>query len=155
MNNLKTSSNGIALIEREEGFEPHPYQDVAGNWTIGIGTICYPDGSSVKKGDPEVTREKAEDFVKHDLAVEREKKINAMVTSTINQNQFDALVSFTYNEGVGALRGSHLLLKINKNPLDPTIKDEFRKWDFAGGKIVSDLKARREHEINLYFSPCS
>ena len=68
------------------------------------------------------------------------------------QNQFDALVSFAYNLGNGALKGSTLLKKVNANPNDIAIKKEFLKWVNAGGKRLQGLVNRRTEEANLYFS---
>ena len=70
----------------------------------------------------------------------------------ISQSQFDALVSFAYNLGPNSLKSSTLLKKVNANPSDPTIKDEFLKWTKAGGKVLKGLVLRREAEAALYFS---
>lgn len=74
-----------------------------------------------------------------------------MVTSKITQNQFNALVSFAYNLGLGSLRGSTLLKKVNINQNDITIKDEFMKWIFAGKKQLKGLILRRTEESNIYY----
>ena len=81
-------------------------------------------------------------------------EINSAVGSSTNlkQQQFDALVSFTYNLGPENLKKSTLLAKVKANPNDATIRDEFMKWIKAGGKIQPDLKKRREAEADLYFS---
>ena len=65
--------------------------------------------------------------------------------------QFDALTSFTYNEGSGAFGGSTLLKKLKVNPNDPTIRDEFMRWVYGGGEILPGLVTRREAEADLYF----
>ena len=73
-------------------------------------------------------------------------------TSNLNQNQFNALVSFAYNVGTGNFSSSTLLKKVNRNPDDLTIKDEFLRWNKAGGKVLNGLTNRRNEEADLYFS---
>ena len=70
----------------------------------------------------------------------------------LTQEQFDALVSFVFNVGVQAFNVSTLKKKILKNPNDPTIADEFRRWVYAGNKMLPGLVKRREQEIKLYYS---
>jgi lysozyme len=86
------------------------------------------------------------------LLVSYERSVDSYCVDTINQYQFDALCSFAYNCGVGNLKSSTLLKKVNKNPNDPTIKDEFLKWNKGGGKVLSGLTKRRIEEAQLYFS---
>ena len=148
---MKTSINGINLIKSQEGFRAKPYLDVVGVPTIGYGTTIYPNGKVVTLKDKLVTPSEAVELIKDDL-IDRENKVCAYVQPQLNQNQFDAIVDFCYNEGTGGFKQSHLLLKINANPNDPSIKDEFMKWDYAGHKVVEDLKKRRELEVELYFS---
>lgn len=71
---------------------------------------------------------------------------------TLTQNQFDALVSFTFNLGEGSLKSSTLLKKVNANPSDTTISSEFLKWNKAGGKVIDGLTKRRQAEAKLYFA---
>jgi lysozyme len=71
----------------------------------------------------------------------------------VGQNQFDALVCFSYNVGLGALKGSTLLKKLNANPKDPTIRDEFLRWNKAAGRVMRGLTKRRAEEADLYFKP--
>jgi lysozyme len=80
-----------------------------------------------------------------------EKSVDSFCRDDINQNQFDALVSFAYNLGVGNLKSSTLLKKVNANPSDPTIRDEFMKWVNGGGKKLPGLVKRRQAEADLYF----
>ena len=69
----------------------------------------------------------------------------------VNQNQFDALVDFAYNCGVGNFQSSTLLKKVKLNPNDPTIRAESTKWNKGGGKVLRGLTDRRTNESNLYF----
>jgi len=76
-----------------------------------------------------------------------------MTTDAVNQRQFDALVSFAYNCGSGALKGSTLLKRVNANPQDPAIKDAFLMWNRADGKVLNGLTRRRNAEYSLYIKP--
>lgn len=120
----------------------------AGIWTIGIGsTSIY--GTSVKKGD-KITIEQALELFKLDL-VKFSKAVNSMVTNkNLIQNQFDSLVSFTYNLGCNSLKKSTLLKIINSDVNDKNIPSEFAKWCYAGGKKLLGLIARRKSEALLY-----
>jgi lysozyme len=81
-----------------------------------------------------------------------EKSVDSFCRDDINQNQFDALVAFAYNVGVNALKGSTLLKKVNKNPQDVTIRNEFLKWNKANGRALKGLTNRRIAEADLYES---
>ena len=81
-----------------------------------------------------------------------ENQVALLVRKPITQNQFDALVSFTYNLGATNLSKSTLLKKVNKNPNDKSIASEFMKWNRAGGKVLNGLTKRRKDEAALYFS---
>src|SRR6516164_4517712 len=123
----KIDEEGIKFIENWEDFVSHPYLDIAGVCTIGYGSTYYEDGTKVKLTDPPITEEQAEQLMLNVLTF-YEREVAAMTRDDINQHQFNALVSFSYNEGAAALRKSHLLQKVNTNPLDPAIKDEFLRW---------------------------
>ena len=90
-------------------------------------------------------------MLKKDIQAKAEIPVNQLVHSAINQNQYDALVSFTYNCGSGNLQKSTLLQKVNAKPNDPYIKAEFLKWNKAGGKVLPGLTKRREEEAKIYF----
>ena len=78
--------------------------------------------------------------------------VDKLIKSKLTQNQFNALVSFAFNLGITSLGRSTLLKKVNINPNDPTIANEFAKWNKAGGKVVNGLTKRRAVEAKLYFS---
>lgn len=142
---------GIDLITHFEGLKLVPYLCPANVPTIGYGTTRYYNGVKVSLSDLPITKEKAIEYLMHDLH-QFELAVDAMATDTVSQNQFDALVSFAYNLGPNALKGSTLLKKVNANPEDPAIKGEFMKWVNAGGKKLAGLVKRREAEANLYFT---
>lgn len=144
---MNTSQIGINLIKGFEGKRLTAYDDGVGVWTIGYGTIKYPNGVRVKKGDT-CTDTQAESYLKNDL-VKFESAINRLVKVPLNQNQFDALASFTYNLGEGNLSKSTLLKKLNaKDYLGAA--DQFLVWNRAGGKVLNGLVRRREAERNLF-----
>ena len=144
---MKTSQSGISLIKGFEGKRLNAYDDGVGVWTIGFGTIKYPNGVRVKKGDT-CTEAQAESYLKNDL-VKFENAINRLVKVPLNQNQFDALASFTYNLGETNLSNSTLLKKLNAKDYAGTA-DQFLRWNKAGGKVMNGLTRRREAERILF-----
>jgi len=147
---FKTSQRGIDLIKQSEGFRDRMYLDATGLPTIGYGTLIDSEKEEYLK-TAVITEADGEALLKIDL-INIEKGINNLVTSRINQNQFDALISFCYNIGLGNFKKSTLLKKINANPIDPNIMAEFGKWTRAGGKMLPGLVIRRQKESDLYFS---
>ena len=97
-----------------------------------------------------ITESQAEQFLKEDLIV-FEKAVNTQNLS-INQNQFDALVSFVYNIGIGNFQKSTLLHKARIDPNDNSIMDEFMRWVYSKGRVLPGLQRRRLREMKLYFS---
>lgn len=144
-------NKGYLLITKFEGLSLKPYLCSAKIPTIGYGNTYYPDGKRVTLLDKEITKQQAFDMFK-ELANRFAKRVDALVTSNLNQNQFNALVSFAYNVGTGNFASSTLLKKVNRNPNDLTIKDEFLRWNKAGGKVINGLTNRRNEEADLYFS---
>ena len=147
---MNIGDKGIKLIKKWEGFKNHPYLDAVGVPTIGYGNTFYSDGTKVKMTDKAISLKDGEKLLK-EVVRQFEDGVNDKVKSDINQNQFDALVSFSYNLGLGALGKSTLLKKVNKNPNDLTIKGEFKKWVKAGGRKLKGLVKRRNDEAYLYF----
>lgn len=141
---------GKELIKSYEGLRLKSYKCSAGKDTIGFGATFYEDGRPVKPGDT-ITLERAHklfDFIISKFA----NKVKSLVKSEVNENQTAALVSFAYNCGIANLMNSTLLKKVNANPNDPTIADEFKKWTKASGKVLQGLVKRREAEAKLYFT---
>ena len=141
---MKTSPKGIALIKEFEGLRLKAYKCPGGVWTIGYGHTA-----GVKPGMV-ITESQAEEFLKEDLLV-FEKAVNNQNLS-INQNQFDALVSLVYNIGIGNFKKSTLLLKVRIDPGDNSIMDEFLRWVYSKGRVLPGLQRRRLAEVKLYFS---
>lgn len=144
---MHTSDAGIALIKEFEGFRNRAYQDAAGVWTIGYGTTRYPHGGHVQSGDV-CSEVQAEEFIRHDLRW-AEDCVNKYTTVPLTQNQFDALVSFTYNLGCGALMKSTLLRRLNAGDYD-SAAEEMLRWTHAGGHMLRGLVRRRTEEHDLF-----
>ena len=141
------SKTGIDLISSFEGIRLNAYDDGVGVWTIGIGTTIYPNGMKVKKGD-KCTLEQAHEYLAHDM-IEFEKTVNDSVKVPLSQNQFDALVSLTYNIGSTAFKNSTLLKKLNAKDFTGAA-DQFLVWNKGGGKVLKGLVRRREAERALF-----
>jgi lysozyme len=147
----KLSQKGLELIKSFEGLSLVPYVCAGGINTIGYGNTYYTNGKKVSLQDPKITIVQAEELLKNSLST-YEKAVDSFCRDDISQSQFDALVSFAYNLGTGALQKSTLIKKVNVNPKDVTIADEFLKWNKAAGKVLLGLTRRRTAEANLYFS---
>lgn len=143
---LKTGEAGKSLIKEFEGFRAVAYLCPAGVWTVGYGTTKI-NGTSVTS-KTKVTTDEAEKFLEQDLQL-FEDGVNHNVTVQLTQNQFDALVCFVYNLGVGSLKSSTLLKRINAGKFTEAA-DEFLKWDKAKGKKLPGLTRRRKAERELF-----
>jgi len=132
------------------------YRDAAGVWTIGYGSTRYHDGKPVKPGDKLSGEVQADALFSNTLGW-YENAVNRSVKVPLTQNQFDALVSFTYNEGAGALGGSALLVQLNEKNYTEAAA-HFLAWDKitdpgTGEKVVCDtLVARRKEESKLFLT---
>ena len=141
---MKTSHKGIDLIKEFEGLRLKAYKCPGGVWTIGYGHTA-----GVKPGMV-ISEAQAEEYLKADL-IAFEKYLNSLGLA-INQNQFDALISFIYNVGTGNFSRSTLLRKVRANPQGNSIMDEFLKWVYSKGHVLPGLQRRRLAEMKLYFS---
>lgn len=139
----------LEIIKAFEGCRLEAYLCPAGKPTIAYGATTYMDGSPVQMGD-KISQEDAEIMLKHTLD-EFRKQVIRFVPATLPSGAIDALTSFAYNCGTGALQKSTLLKKIKANPLDlKGIKAEFLKWVKAGGKTLPGLVNRRNREYEMY-----
>lgn len=146
---MSLSLGGIDLICNFEGLKLRAYDDGNGVWTIGYGTTRYPNGKRVSEGD-RCTLEQAKAYMQHDLKI-FERAVNSSVKVPLKQNQFDALVSLTYNIGVGAFKNSTLLKKLNLGDYKEAA-NQFDVWVNAGGKRLQGLVNRRAIEKKLFLS---
>lgn len=146
---MKTSSKGIDLIKSFETLQTKAYKAIPTEkyYTIGYGHY----GPDVEP-DSTVTEKEAEQLLKEDLADVERAVSNATAGWNLNQNQFDALVSFTFNVGIRAFRNSTLLKLIKRTTPENVIRAEFMKWKYSGGRVLAGLERRRRAEADLYFS---
>ena len=142
---MEAGKNCIDLIKKFEGLRLESYKCPAGLWTIGYGNTIWENGIKVKENQV-IDIQRAEKLLTYWVS-----KYADRINLDINQNQFDALVSFAYNIGIGNFDSSTLKKKVIANPNDHTIRDEFMKWVSSKGKQLPGLVKRREAEANLYF----
>jgi lysozyme len=144
------TNDAIKLLHKYEGLVLDAYLCPAKVPTIGYGNTFYEDGSKVKIGD-KITKERAIELFENILENNFASQVKRLIKSRVTNNQFSALVSFSYNVGVGNLKRSTLLKLVNSNPNDPAIRNQFMRWNRAGGKVILGLTRRRESEADLYF----
>ncbi len=147
---VRISESGIALLKRFEGLELEAYQDIAGVWTIGYGHT----GPDVQPGQ-RITEREAEALLRRDLK-SREDAVSRLVNVPLNQNEFDALVSFVYNVGAEAFRRSTALKRLNRG-MRMAAAEALTWWNKAtvGGVLreVLGLTRRRAAEKALFITP--
>ena len=143
-NDMKTSEVGVELIKEFEGCKQVAYQDSVGVWTIGYGHTkdVYEGQLAIKKTIERWLQEDLEEF---------ESYVSKLVKVELNQNQFDALVAWTYNLGPTNLKESTMLRKLNYGDYE-SVPDEMRRWNKAGGEVLNGLVRRRDAEANLFSS---
>lgn len=166
---MKPSPKVFAEAEKFERCVLKAYKCPAGVWTIGLGTTVYPNGKRVQPGDT-CTRDQAIIYYLYSMNATAS-QVDALTVDNVSQGNFDALCLFVYNVGPGAYRDSTLRKKVNANPKDPSIRDEFMKWTKASGEhdgkdndgdglidepgekqLLKGLVNRRTCEADLYFS---
>lgn len=148
----RVNKAGIDLIKSFEGLFLKPYLDPINIPTIGYGTIQYENGVKVSMKDSPITEERAIELLQFE-ADEKGKAVERMVKVPLNDNEFAALVSFSYNVGSGALEGSTLMKLLNSNADKIAVADQFLRWNKAGGKELSGLTRRRQAERSLFLQP--
>lgn len=142
---MTLSNKGIKLLHQREGLRLSPYLDTKGVPTIGFGNTYYLNGKSVTMKDKKLTYEesvKLGAIIANNFAV----FVDSVIKSKVNQNQFDACVSFAYNVGEKGFKTSTVLKRINANPNDPTISSAFLMW-----RKPADIIGRRKSEVRQYF----
>lgn len=140
---MNIGKRGLDMIKSFEGLELEAYYDAVGVLTIGYGST----GNHVYLGQ-EITQQEAEALLIRDL-VRFEDGIARMVKVPLTQNQYDALCSWCFNLGLGALAGSTMLRKLNGLDYEGAA-DEMLRWDKAGGKVLAGLTRRRRAEKALF-----
>ena len=143
-------NKGIAIIRKYEALRLQAYICPSGLATIGFGATFFENGTRVKLGD-KITRDRADQLLFFQVKLFAD-EVRRTVKSNINENQLGALVSFCFNVGGAAFGKSTLAKKVNANPFDSTIRNEFMRWTRGGGKVLPGLVKRREEEANLYYA---
>lgn len=146
---MRTSQRGVDLIREFEGFFANAYYCPAGVLTIGYGHTDAAGPPKVSVGMT-VTKKEAEDILRSDLR-SVEKHVSDLVESPLNQNQFDALVSFAFNVGCGALARSTALKRLNAGDYDGCA-EALLMWNKGGGRVLNGLVRRRKAERLLFLS---
>lgn len=144
---MEQDYEGILLIETSEGLFLTPYLDSAGIASIGFGTIRYPNGNKVKITDPAITREQAHEFMMWEI-----QKLQfplRRLAPGLPTKCYSALLSFTYNIGLGAFSSS-TMLKLIKQKEWMKASEQFLRWKFAGGVESKGLLNRRKREKRLF-----
>lgn len=139
---MKASELLVGKIKEFEGYSNTAYKCAAGVWTCGYGTTKGITPTT------RCTRAEAEQWLLRDLAPV-EAYVNT-IPEVNTQGKFDALLSFTYNLGLGNLKSSTLLRKIKAGASTEDIQEQFRRWVYAGGKVLKGLVRRREWEAQRW-----
>lgn len=142
---MRINELGLALIKRFEGCRLTAYKDVGGVWTCGWGST----GGDIAEGTVWTQDEADRRLIDHLKGLET--SLSSLVGTKVNQNQFSAILCFAYNVGLGALKGSHLLIKVLAGDI-PGAADEFLRWDKVHGVVVNGLHHRREAERELFLN---
>ena len=157
---MKVSFGTLTLIEHHEGVRMRPYLCPASLWTVGVGHVLYPEQARLPvserlqfalriEDDRLWSRSEVDDLLAKDLARFERGVARYCPSATSRQSQFDALVSFAFNVGLGNLQRSSLRMKHNRGEFDAAA-DEFMKWTKGGGRVLPGLVKRRLDEQRLY-----
>jgi lysozyme len=158
---VKVSQKCIEQIKKDEGVRNRPYQCPALLWTIGVGHVIDPNHAKVPLADRKqlpiptgwdrvLSAEEIDDILRKDLA-RFEAGVSRLIKVELTQGQFDALVSFSFNVGLGNLQNSTLRMKVNRGDFEGAA-EQFLVWTKAGGKVLPGLVKRRTHEKEMFES---
>ncbi len=145
---MEMSQNGIDSLKSLEGYRSKPYMCSGKHWTIGWGHLIFGQLRWHQLTEDGITKAQAEELLRDDLDFSV-KRVNKYVKRELTQNQFDAIVSFTFNVGPGALKRSVLLKRINSGDFEG-VPSQMRRWNKSGGRVLKGLKRRRGTEIELW-----
>ena len=148
---MKATNKALDIIKHYESFFSKPYLCPRGIPTIGYGSTYYENGTKVTLNDAPITEQRANELMQYKVDNEFGAFINQVVKTTLNQNQFDALVSFVYNIGIGEFKTSTILKLLNVGDFK-SAADEFPKWNKSGGKVLNGLVSRRKSEQGLFLA---
>lgn len=144
---MRMSAAGLDTVKEFEGLRLKAYKCPAAVWTIGYGHTSAA-GNPIVTPELAITEDEAEEILARDMG-QYEDAVRKFVKVEITQGQFDALVDFAYNAGVGALQKSTLLKKVNAEKFDE-VPAEFMKWTKGGGRELPGLVRRRRADVKLW-----
>lgn len=147
---MRISPRGLALLKQFEGCSLTVYKDSAGLFTVGYGHLIGDGKNLPNISKYKLTQKQADMLLQYDV-IPREKAVERLCPVPLTQNEFDALVSFTFNLGAGALQRSTLRQKLNRGDKAGAAK-VLLKYNRAGGRVVRGLIKRRIAEYNLFMS---
>ena len=158
---MKVSQKCIDQIKKDEGVRNKPYQCPALLWTVGVGHVIDPNHAKVPMADRKqlpiptgwdrvLSADEIDDILRTDLA-RFEAGVLRLIKVPLTQGQFDALVSFSFNVGLGNLQNSTLRMKVNRSEFEAAA-EQFLVWTKAGGKVLPGLVKRRTHEKEMFES---
>ena len=158
---MNVSDKSIKVIKHHEGVRTTPYQCPALLWTIGVGHVIDPTHARVplaeRKSLPipdgwnrKISIEEVDDILRKDLAT-FERGVERFCPVKLTQGQFDALVSFSFNVGLGTLQRSTLRQKVLRGDMEGAA-EEFLKYTIGGGKVLKGLVNRRNDERAMFLS---
>lgn len=142
---MRISQEGLALIKHFEGLSLAAYRCPVGIWTIGYGTTGVPEA----RPGSVITKERAEVLLQEDVSKFSKQVLALCRDVVVSQHQFDALVSFAYNVGIGAFKTSTLLKRLLQKDYIG-VGNEFLRWTKAKGKVLPGLVKRRRAEALLF-----
>lgn len=158
---MKVSAKCIQQIKLDEGVRSKPYQCPALLWTVGVGHVIDPTHARVPMAnrkelpippgwDRVLSAEEIDDILRKDLA-RFESGVLRLIKVPMTQGQFDGLVSFSFNVGLGNLQNSTLRMKLNRGDYEGAA-EQFLVWTKAGGRVLPGLVKRRTHEKEMFES---
>ena len=158
---MKVSQKCIEQIKKDEGVRNRPYQCPALLWTVGVGHVIDPNHAKVPLADRKqlpiptgwdrvLSSDEIDEILRKDLN-RFETGVLRLIKVPLTQGQFDALVSFSFNVGLGNLQNSTLRMKVNRSEFEAAA-EQFLVWTKAGGKVLPGLVKRRTHEKEMFES---
>ena len=158
---MNVSEKAIKMIKHHEGVRQKPYRCPAKLWTIGVGHVLYPRQGALKIDERDAyaleerdnrtfSMEEVDGILRDDLN-RFERGVERFCPVKLTQGQFDALVSFSFNVGLGTLQRSTLRQKVIRGEMEEAA-EEFLKYTLAGGKVLKGLVTRRNDERALFLS---
>jgi lysozyme len=147
---MKASKKCKALIKHYEGVRSKPYKCPAGLYTVGVGHLIGDGKTLPWQWNRLFTNEEIDEILSQDL-IKFERGVSRLCPGPLTQGQFDALVSFSFNVGLGNLQRSSIRMKTNRGEKESAAQ-EFMKWTKAAGKVLPGLVKRRKDETALYLS---